>query len=163
MSIKDKILEDLIIDNPNRKILFEQYKLFVEMANEVSNRRDKTNKFYLTLISLFITVLSIITTITHELLIFFIPLLSIILLSYIRMKNIESYSTLNHGKFDVINKIEDQLPAKVFTMEWDLLELYGYKDLTKIEKEIPKLIIFISILILIILLILFIQKRGYIF
>ena len=46
MSAKDKILEDLFTDNSNDEILFEQYKLYVEMANDVSERRDKTNKFY---------------------------------------------------------------------------------------------------------------------
>lgn len=31
--------------------LFEQYKIYVDMANDVSNRRESTNKFYISIIS----------------------------------------------------------------------------------------------------------------
>jgi hypothetical protein len=73
MSGTSKILEDLIEENPNKKLLFEQYKLYVEMANDVSERRDRTNKFYVTLMSLLLTVFTIMTSITKEKIIFIIP------------------------------------------------------------------------------------------
>ena len=82
----------------------------------------------------------------------------IIGISYIWMKNIESYSALNHGKFDVINEIENKLPARGFTIEWELIKLYNYKELTKVEKNVPKAICIIAIIAIILLI--FIQK-GY--
>ena len=81
MSCTSKILEDLIVENPDNQILFEQYKLFVEMANDVSERRDRTNKFYTTLMSLLLTIFGIISSITKEWIIFILPLLIMILIS----------------------------------------------------------------------------------
>ena len=56
MSARDSILKNLFTDEENKQILFDQYRLYVEMANEVSNRREKVNKFYILIISLFITI-----------------------------------------------------------------------------------------------------------
>ena len=159
MRCTSKILEDLIVENPNDKILFEQYKLYVEMANDVSERRDRTNKFYATLMSLLLTIFGIINSINKEWIIFIIPLSIMILISLVWMKNIQSYSTLNRGKFDVINEIEKELPAKGFTIEWELMELYHYQELTKVEKNVPLIILLISTILTISLIVaVFIQK-----
>lgn len=146
MSSTSKILEDLIVENPNEEILFEQYQLYVEMSNALSERRDKTNKYYVTLMSLLLTVFSIITSITKDLTLFIIPLGIMILFSKVWMENISSYSTLNRGKFDVINEIEKQLPAKGFTIEWELMDVYKYKRLTNVEKNVPLIIFWLSII-----------------
>lgn len=160
MSCTSKILEDLIVENPDNQILFEQYKLFVEMANDVSERRDRTNKFYTTLMSLLLTIFGIISSITKEWIIFILPLLIMILISWVWMKNIQSYSTLNRGKFDVINEIEKQLPAKGFTIEWELMEVYKYQKLTKVEKKVPLIILIISIILTIALIIAVLIQKG---
>ena len=160
MSNTSEILKGLIVENPDKQILFEQYKLFVEMANDVSERRDRTNKFYASLMSLLLTIFGIISSITKEWTIFFFPLLLMILISWVWMKNIQSYSTLNHGKFDVINEIEKQLPAKGFTIEWELMELYNYQEFTKVEKNIPLIIIIISIILVIALIIALLIQKG---
>lgn len=158
MSCTSKILEELITKTPDKKLLFEQYKLYVEMANDVSERRDKTNKFYVTLMSLLLTVFGIISSITKDSILFIIPLLIMIFFNIVWMKNIESYSTLNRGKFDVINEIEKQLPAKGFTIEWELMELYNYQKLTKVEKYIPLICIFSTILLIALIIFKWVQK-----
>lgn len=158
MNAKNSILKNLLNEGTNEQILFEQYKLYVEMANETSNRRNNTHKFYISIISLFITLFALITSITHELLIFIVPLIIIPVIGYIWHKNIESYSILNHGKFDVINEIENKLPAKGFTIEWELMELYHYKEVTKIEKQLPRII---SIIAIIAIILIFIIQKGY--
>ena len=76
------------------------------------------------------------------------------------MKNIQSYSTLNRGKFDVINEIEKQLPAKGFTIEWELMEVYKYQKLTKVEKKVPLIILIISIILTIALIIAVLIQKG---
>ncbi len=43
----------------DRQILFEQYKLYVQMADNISERRNQTNRFYITLLSGLFTVLAI--------------------------------------------------------------------------------------------------------
>lgn len=160
MSSTSKILEDLINENPNKEILFEQYKLYVEMANDISKRRDSTNKFYATLMSLLLTVFSIISSLTNELALFIIPLGIIILFSKVWKENINSYSTLNQCKFDVINELENQLPVKGFTIELELMKLYEYTKLTKVEKYVPSIICYFSIIAEIFLMVLLlIQKR----
>lgn len=159
MNAKDSILKNLLKEDTNEEILFEQYKLYVEMANEISNRRDNANKFYLTLISLFITIFSIINSITHDSSIFIIPLIIIIIICCIWAKTIDSYSTLNIGKFNIINEIEKKLPAKGFTIEWELLiKVYSYNKLTIVEKWVPKIIGIIAVIAIIFLLII---QKGY--
>ena len=88
-------INELFTENYNSQILFEQYKLYVEMANNVSNRRENTNKFYVSLISLLITIIVIINSLTQELQILIFPITTLIPICYLWMKNIESYSTLN--------------------------------------------------------------------
>ena len=154
-------INELFTENYNSQILFEQYKLYVEMANNVSNRRENTNKFYVSLISLLITIIVIINSLTQELQILIFPITTLIPICYLWMKNIESYSTLNKGKFSVINEIENKLPAKGFTIECDLMTLYNYKELTKVEKKVPTIIIGLAIVSII--LIILIQKGSGIF
>lgn len=46
--------------NDSHEILFEQYKLYVEMSNEISKRRHQTNSFYISLSSAIIALFSLI-------------------------------------------------------------------------------------------------------
>lgn len=152
MNTKEKSLKNLVLgDCFDGDMLFEQYRLYVEMANDVSNRRDKTNKLYITVISLFVTVFSIIISLTNELFVLFILLVAIILVCFVWEKNIESYSVLNRVKFDVINEIEKKLPAKGFTIEGELLGLYQYDELTNLEKKVPIVLKTISIIAIVLL------------
>ena len=159
---KDLILKKLLNeDKGNEKILFEQYKLYVKMADEVSNRRNDMNKFYVILSTSLISILQIIASITHEIstgvsVIIIAIFIIFIFINYLWIINIKSYSTLNCGKFDVINEIENKLPAKGFTIEWELLtEVYQYNELTNVEKNIPIIMIGMGVIILIINIIMF--------
>jgi len=162
---KDLILKKLLDeDKGNEKILFEQYKLYVKMADEVSNRRrNDMNKFYVILTTSLISILQIIVS-THEIstgvsVIIIAIFIIFIFINYVWIINIKSYSTLNSGKFDVINEIENKLPAKGFTIEWKLLtEVYQYNELTNVEKSIPKIMFGIGLFILIINIMIFYLK-----
>ena len=56
----------------------------------------------------------------------------------------------------MINEIENKLPAKGFTIEWELLtEVYQYNELTNVEKNIPIIMMGIGVIILIINIIMF--------
>ena len=147
--VKECILNDLINEKFNEKQLFEQYKLYVEMADHVSERRDKTNRFYLGLITSMITLSSVIFSITYNHIeLILVILVCTILICWNWYQNILSYKRLNSGKFDVINYIENRLAAKGFTVEWCLVKLEGYNDLTNVEKNIPLYFIVLCILIL---------------
>ena len=160
MNPTSEILENLIVENPNEELLFEQYKLYVEMSNDLSERRDRTNKFYVSLMSLLLTAFSIIASITKDVALFIMPLAIIILFSKVWIENISSYSTLNRGKFDVINEIEKQLPSRGFTIEWQLMDLYKYKELTKVEKNVLYIIFILSIITEIFLILFLLIQKG---
>ena len=149
MKSKEKILEELIAENPNEDIIFEQYKLYVEMSNNISERRDKTNKFYLGLISGVLTLVSIITSIKESSPLIILILICNILICWNWYQNIQSYKRLNSSKFKVINSIENKLPIKGFTVEWKLIQSNNHKDLTNIEKNIPLYLIGLCLIFLI--------------
>lgn len=59
---------------------------------------------------------------------------------------IRNYKQLNSAKFDVINRIEKELPAQPYCDEWEKLKSNKkYMDGTKLEKWLP--IMFISLYI----------------
>ena len=124
--------------------LLEQYKLYVEMADRISERRMQTNKFYISLLSGLLALLSILVSVgkfINQALIFVIVSLLGIALCILWHINIRSYRQLNSGKFKVIHEIEQYLPFPCYDKEWELLgegkETSKYLQLTRVEKYIP--------------------------
>ncbi len=125
--------------------LFEQYKLYVEMADRLSERRMVANTFFLTLHTLIIGIAgfsyeSLLSLPYKGFLIF--PLLAIIALCYAWRRILYSYKQLNTGKFEVIKEYENLLPTRPYVeAEWKALGLGKdpkiYRPLTDIENWIP--------------------------
>jgi len=128
----------------NYSHIINQYKLYIEMTNCISERRDKTNNFFLTLNTLIIGILGFfydqIPLFTPRWLIIF-PALLIIILSIIWFLLILNYRNLNSAKYKVICEFEKNLPTTPWSTEWYLLgegkEHKNYVPLTEIEKFIP--------------------------
>ncbi|RLI03069.1 hypothetical protein DRO38_03190 [Candidatus Bathyarchaeota archaeon] len=125
--------------------LIEQYKLYVEMADRVSARRAQTNRFYISLLSVLLALLSIV--VTREV---FNGILSVIFvavgilgiaLCFLWYVNIRAYRQLNSGKFKVIHEMEQRLPFPAYEREWEILgkgkESKKYLKLTRIEQCVP--------------------------
>lgn len=125
--------------------LIEQYKLYVEMADRVSTRRAQTNRFYISLLSALLALLSIV--VTREV---FNGILSVIIvavgilgmvLCFLWYINIRAYRQLNSGKFKVIHEMEQRLPFPAYEREWEILgkgkESIKYLKLTRIEQCVP--------------------------
>lgn len=125
--------------------LIEQYKLYVEMADRVSTRRAQTNRFYISLLSGLLALLSIV--VTREV---FNGILSVIfvavgilgiVLCFLWYINICAYRQLNSGKFKVIHEMEQRLPFPAYEREWVILgkgkESKKYLKLTRIEQCVP--------------------------
>jgi len=137
--------------------LLEIYKLHVEMADRVSNRRLQTNRFYIALSSGLLALLSVI--ISKDIFIGYGKAILIsaavlgILLCVAWVINIHSYKQLNSGKFDAILDLEQKLSYAFYTKEWELLkkgqEAKTYFQLTDVEKFIPLLMMLPYILLLI--------------
>ncbi|NPA80723.1 MAG: hypothetical protein GXO29_06720 [Thermotogae bacterium] len=139
--------------------LLEQYKLYVEMADRVSDRRERTNRFYISLLSALMALIPILQS--REML---SPVLLALLaalgmaLCFIWYRNLESYRRLNSAKFAVIHEMEKRLPCQCYSREWEMLKRKGYRRLTEVEQRIPLLTGVIFLLLFLVSLYLIIQR-----
>ena len=124
--------------------LIEQYKIFVESADKVSDRRAETNKFFISILSALLAFLAFVFTkkisAGYEKIILISFSILGLLLNGIWFTNIMSYSKLNYAKFKIINDMEKRLAYRCFDKEWDELgrgKSKEYKTLTSIEKLVP--------------------------
>lgn len=128
--------------------ILEQWKICVEMADKISERRNSTNNFFLTLNSGLVA-FSVLFEYKKEILIAIIGLCICILW----IENIANYKKLNSYKFKIINELEKKLPSQPFNYEWHIADKGNnkkiYRKFTDIEKLVPKLFISIYIGVLI--------------
>lgn len=108
-----------------RDHLLKQYRLAVERADAVSERRATTNEFYLVLMSVILSVAGIGvggtfvgTPVIPPRLAPWISLVGIVVAAS-WLAAIYASNQLNRAKFHVINRLEERLPAAVFTVEWN--------------------------------------------
>ncbi|MGW5263493.1 RipA family octameric membrane protein [Microbispora sp. NPDC004025] len=136
-------------DNTQRDVapaVLDLYKLAVEMADRLSARRGSANAFFLTVQTTFIAVLAV----TAPNLarspwgVGLVVMLAGIALSATWWLQLRSYRDLNAAKFKVINKIEENLPVKAFSDEWEHLKRdpvrtwrNRYAELGMSERAIP--------------------------
>lgn len=108
----------------------ELYKLAVEMADRVSARRTSANNFFLALHAAMVSVVGLIrrlqsvdatTTPPFDPLPVVITSVAGIALSGAWFLALRSYRDLNRAKFNVITKMEEGLPVRVFGDEWQSL------------------------------------------
>jgi len=139
--------------------LLSQYKLCVEMADNISSRRCIANNFFLSVNTLLLTAIGILSKLGSDFLTLnqqWLILTSIagILFCWTWLVTIRCYRALNAAKFKVINELEKKLPASPFEVEWTILNAENktskYPQLTKVERWVPGIfIILYSVLCLI--------------
>ena len=121
--------------------LLTQYKLYVQMADKINQRREGANRFYVTIITSPGLVLLIATQINpNETLPMSMPIfigVIGIMLSLFWYGSIDSYKEVSKIKLDVIIDIEKCLPHKGFKIEKDKLTCRKQADTTIGEKAIP--------------------------
>lgn len=103
---------------------FDQYKLYIESAEKISDRRQNANNFFLTINTVLISVFSLSFQIkTLENLDWVKTLLSLLglIICVIFWFLLRAYKQLNSGKFKVIHKIEQELPLLIYDYEWNIL------------------------------------------
>jgi len=127
------------------RVAFEQYKLYVEMADKVSERRGQANTFFTTVNTLLFTAFTFLAT---QKTVWYVLLGAIgCVISFAWFFTLNSYRQLNSGKFKVINEIEKVLPLSGFSYEWEVLEKgkskTRYWKLSSVERVVP-VIFFIS-------------------
>lgn len=132
-------------DERERSSLLEQYKLFVDTSEKLVARRQTVNTFFLSVNALLLSAIGTIAkeVITTPITIIGILAISIagILLCFGWRRLVKSYHQLNAGKFDVIDHLEQYLPASLFKAEWEALgrgnDPDKYIPFTKTEATIP--------------------------
>ncbi len=124
--------------------LFEQYKLYIESAEKLSDRRQHANTHFITINTALISFiglsfqLKVLQDIGWARILF--AFLGIVI-CFIFWHLLNSYKQMNSGKFDVIHEIEKHLPLALYKHEWDILG-HGkkpkiYYPFSHIEKLIP--------------------------
>jgi len=138
-------------------ILLEEYKLYVEMADRISNRRHQSNQFFIGfIVGLFAAVSFVLETgkfgdVDNSIVFILVAILGL-LLCFVWNINIRSYRQLNTGKFQIIHELEEKLPFPLFRREWEILgkgkDSKKYIQLTKIERFIPLILSFPYLILL---------------
>jgi len=134
----------------DNEILLELYKVYNGSTENVSQKRQNTNSFFLSLNTGIIAILGFLlnkdTPSYLKYLYLLMPIVGI-LSGIFWLKLVISYRQLNSGKYKTLSKIEEKLPFAPFSEEWEILgkgnDHRKYHPLTNIEKGIP--ITFIAI------------------
>lgn len=130
----------------DKQIYFEQYKLYIESIEKISDRRDSANKYFITINSSIFVLAGLVIQYTHENKRLFLIGLCVLglFISIIFWCLINSYKQLNTGKFDMVHKIEQKLPLKLYKDEWEVLgegkNKKKYYPFSHIERLIPLLL-----------------------
>lgn len=129
--------------------LLEQYKLYVEIIDRTSARRNQMNGFYTSLLSGLLALIAIVTNkdiakfqnTKFQAVAFLAVAILGVLLCMVWYLNIRSYKQLNSSKFKVINELEQQLPFACYNIEWEFLKkdkrYKRYLTQTNVESIIP--------------------------
>lgn len=125
--------------------LLEQYKIYVEMADRISSRRNLANVFFSTLNTAILTIIGGTlnkSPIPESKLLPYISFIGLSLLCVVWWWLLRSYRNLNSAKYKVIGQIEKELPISPYwSAEWKELgegkDLKKYLPLTHLEGIVP--------------------------
>ena len=146
---RDRSISDNDLKKGDRAERLELYKLMVEMADRVSQRRQAANSFYLSINTLLVSGFAYLgsnSDLAKSTIL--IPISGMLVCKYWN-RSILSYKTLNTAKFKVINNIETELIIQPFTDEWSNLDPDGdgkkHNSFYETEKLVPRVFIGIYI------------------
>jgi hypothetical protein len=133
------------LTKPEKAAVLDTYKVLVEMADRVSQRRQAANNFYLSANTAIIGASAYLSSAGPSGMNMFVIAAAGIGVCVLWQRNIESYKTLNDAKFKVINQIEEALPVAAFTTEWAYLDPHGqgtrHRPFHVVEIIVPRIFI----------------------
>ena len=125
-----------------RSHCLEIYKVYVGMAEAISDRRQTANTFFLTLNTGIVAAWGFLFEKSPDLWHRDILMIAGMGICYAWYRLIRSYKDLNTAKFKVIHEIEKELPLSPLDAEWEAVGRGERKDLylpfTDIEPMIPR-------------------------
>jgi hypothetical protein len=120
--------------------LLEQYKVYVAMADKISDRRQAANSYFLAVNSALLAFLGYAIPKGSTEYLWLVGLAGMTL-SYLWYRIVRSYRDLNSAKFLVIQQIETRLPLQSFQAEWVAVgegkNPSLYKPVTHVEMGVP--------------------------
>src|ERR1700682_5050418 len=120
--------------------LLEQYKLYVEMNDRVSQRRLTTNSYFLSINTALLAFVGYVTTKETSSYLWLVGVAGIVL-SLLWFYIVTSYRGLNTAKFKIIHDIETRLPLSLYAAEWNAMGRGKiaklYRPLSHIERVVP--------------------------
>lgn len=137
--------------------LLEQYRIYVESAEKISDRRQKTNEFFLGLNTALVGLLGFLSTRpsgegAEMEAAFGVASLAGVIICFFWYRIIRSYKGLNSAKYEVIHLIEGRLPLALYDTEWDILERgtnkKTYWPFSHIELMIPWIFICLYVVLI---------------
>jgi hypothetical protein len=130
-----------VSEEGERNERLEIYKMSVEMADRVSQRRQAANNFYLSVNTFLVGGSAFLKTLTPSVVTLAIVTVAGLAICALWYQNIQSYKTLNGAKFDVINDIETRLAEQPFHAEWRKLDPDNdgerHKPFHRVEGVVP--------------------------
>ena len=131
--------------------LLEQYKIYVQSAENVSARRVASSRYLLTLNVALVTLYGLqLEDLVQSYWTVLIPILGIPV-SFLWYQIIKSHRNLNQVKFTIIHQLEQHLPVALYINEWRLAgEGRGkaYRAVTRMEQQIPLVFVVLHIILL---------------
>jgi hypothetical protein len=131
----------------------EQYRIYLHIFDATSDRRAKSNEFFLGLNTAIIGIMGYVETkgLPEAPVVFTLIPLAGIAICLCWHTIISSFHQLNQAKFKVIHALEKKLPASLFEAEWNLLGkgkvLSKYRPFFHTEKHIPLIFIVVYAII----------------
>lgn len=133
-----------------QSVFFEQYKMYVESADKISERRTVSNNYLLTVNAALATIYGVTSDKTDTTVWHIIVLIAGTLTCVVWWYLIRSYRELNTVKFEVIHELEEYLPVALYEYEWTLAK-HGqgksFRPMSHLERYVP--LIFIAMYIFI--------------
>lgn len=127
--------------------VLELYKIMVTSSEQLIQRRQITNGFFITVIGAIVGASGLIVkekVLTDSTVLFLLfPLLIGLLMCRSWSNLINNYGKLNAGKFQVIHQLERKFEAQIFAAEWVALgkgvRKEKYESFTSTEQNVPQL------------------------
>lgn len=130
--------------------LFEQYKLYVQSAEKISERRVSANNYLLTVNAFLVTLYGLLAGSPNRGAWGVLLPVAGVLVSLTWHRIITSYRDLNTVKFKVIHELEQHMPAAVYDYEWHKAEEgrgKAYHPLTHLERWVPIIFMLLYVLL----------------
>lgn len=123
----------------DRQVAFDQYKLFIDLTDRLSQRRQNASSFFVTVTTAVVGLLGYAKTPRT----YIVVSAAGLILCLLWWQMIRSYRNLNRARFQIIYAMETLLPLRPYTAEWDAIGRGAspdqYKPLSVIEANVPLL------------------------